>query len=275
MKPTQTFPLLRLPREIRDEIYKSCLYSKEPGILFVCVGITSLTWTTPISLYGNRKQGFQAYDIQLNANLLRCNRQVYHEAIWILYSQTFVFSNPRTARNFLSQIGPKNSSYLKRIFIALTDYEDPLGAANLHLSGLLKYARNLQMLTLQVDNCYLRDTFEKDELALARKVYILLKGWLNTVAKTDDDPFEALKHFRLIGNTEHSARHFVVQWPGIGYKDLAAPGLGYGHCSDDSAYNAICNFFDELGYWRLQDHWKGQKRGRYFPDRVNSTMNTD
>lgn len=96
------FPILRLPREIRDEIYT---YS-----LRAAISVETLQWPfipTADSPYKSPTPG-----------LLRANKQIYHEAIEILYSKNiFKFQNPGHLFAFEEQIGSENRKRVREICI--------------------------------------------------------------------------------------------------------------------------------------------------------------
>ena len=97
------FPILRLPREIRDKIYK---YSLSPIIEF---DITHIQWGLPV-----KDNPFKCP----TPGLLRTSKQIYHEAVEVLYSKNiFTFDVPSALIAFQSQIGPENCKRVRQICI--------------------------------------------------------------------------------------------------------------------------------------------------------------
>jgi hypothetical protein len=96
------FPFLRLPRELRDEIYT---YS-----LRAAVSVE----TIPRFLIPIKNNFFKPP----TAGLLRANKQIYHEAIEILYSKNiFKFQEPGHLFAFEEQIGFENRKRVREICI--------------------------------------------------------------------------------------------------------------------------------------------------------------
>lgn len=99
----QPSPFLRLPRELRDEIYRYSL-CQEP-----LIEITR--WTLV-----DRDPSFKCP----SPGLLRTSRQIYHESIEILYSKnTFAFEKPSHFFVFAEEIGPENRERVKKICIRI------------------------------------------------------------------------------------------------------------------------------------------------------------
>jgi hypothetical protein len=98
------FPILRLPREIRDEIYTYSLRAA-------------------ISVETTRQRAFIPTTDNLfkppTPGLLRANKQIYHEAVEILYSKNiFKFQEPGHLFAFQEQIGAENRKRVKEICIS-------------------------------------------------------------------------------------------------------------------------------------------------------------
>ena len=88
--PSQPFPFLKLPREIRDSIYHyAFLYDwAGPGVIpnrcyFDCRGEPSRLFDDPLKYWGSER----------STRLFRVNQQVSHEALELFYS-TFSFHCP-------------------------------------------------------------------------------------------------------------------------------------------------------------------------------------
>lgn len=94
------FPFLGLPREIRDEIYRYSLCS------------TNLVNTMSLYMLFFKDNPYKPP----TPGLLYTNKQIYHEAIDILYSKNiFRFGAPRVLFDFEQQIGPENCRRVKQI----------------------------------------------------------------------------------------------------------------------------------------------------------------
>ncbi|KAH8711862.1 hypothetical protein GQ44DRAFT_433242 [Phaeosphaeriaceae sp. PMI808] len=97
------FPILRLPREIRDEIYSYSLIAK--------ISVRTKPLLFPAD---NRDNPF----VPLTPGLLLANKQIYQETIEMLYSQNiFFFEAPSDLFTFEEQIGPENCRRIKQICI--------------------------------------------------------------------------------------------------------------------------------------------------------------
>lgn len=97
------FPILRLPREIRDEIYT---YS-----LRAAIGVET---TSRLAIFVTADNPFKPP----TSGLLRANKQIYHEAIDILYSKNiFKFQEPGHLFAFEEQIGFENRKRVREICI--------------------------------------------------------------------------------------------------------------------------------------------------------------
>jgi hypothetical protein len=96
------FPILRLPREIRDEIYTYSLRA------------ASWVETTPRMLLAAADYAFKPP----TSGILRTNKQIYHEAIEILYSKNiFKFHEPEHLFAFEDQIGSENCMRVREMSI--------------------------------------------------------------------------------------------------------------------------------------------------------------
>jgi hypothetical protein len=88
---------LSLPSELRNNIYELCLLRKE----------ALRPWT-----------GFNQH--QVTAGLLRANKVVHHEVIWLFYARNrFDFTECTSERvtSFLKQIGGKNASRIAHVYV--------------------------------------------------------------------------------------------------------------------------------------------------------------
>ena len=96
------FPIMRLPREIRDEIYTYSLRAASSVI-------TTSQWFNPTI-----DNPFKPP----TPGLLRANKQIHHEAIAILYLKNFFkFKNPGHLFAFEEQIGSESRKRVKEICI--------------------------------------------------------------------------------------------------------------------------------------------------------------
>jgi hypothetical protein len=100
---TTTLTLLDLPVEIRLEIYDLLLVSPLDRDQKTSWAIT------------------KAYKkITVQVNVLRTCKQVYYEAVSILYSRNlFRIASPKESLEFISQIGPANAKNIRSMFIAV------------------------------------------------------------------------------------------------------------------------------------------------------------
>jgi hypothetical protein len=97
------FPILRLPREIRDEIYT---YALRAAISVDVISALNCTHTTENP---NKPPA---------PGLLRVNKQIYQETIGILYSKNMLnFEFPGQLLDFEQQIGSRNRERVRNICI--------------------------------------------------------------------------------------------------------------------------------------------------------------
>lgn len=98
------FPILRLPRELRDQIYCYSLCAVREVDLRPPYPPWSLVQDNPFK--------------DLSPGLLRTSKQIYHEANDILYARNiFKFKMPRILFSFATQIGAENCKRVRQICI--------------------------------------------------------------------------------------------------------------------------------------------------------------
>ena len=96
------FPILRLPREIRDQIYTYSLCAPISAKTVSSLPLSTIPQDNPFK--------------PPTPGLLRVNKQIYYEAIDILYSKnTFQFEEPEHLFAFEEQIGSENRKRVKTI----------------------------------------------------------------------------------------------------------------------------------------------------------------
>jgi hypothetical protein len=108
------FPILRLPREIRDEI---CIHALCATNMVIAMPILNCTHTTVNP------------DKPPAPGLLYVNKQIYHETIGILYSKNiFRFEEPRELFDFEEQIGATNRERVRNmcIWVGFTREDKPV-----------------------------------------------------------------------------------------------------------------------------------------------------
>jgi hypothetical protein len=109
LPPPEPFPLLRLPREIRDQIYLSTLLA--PG-------------QTPISRARSRPFFKDYPTLPLNSLLVLANRQVHSEGSLVLYGENvFEFGSTDWFYAWFRAIGATHQPLVRRLLI----YSDALG----------------------------------------------------------------------------------------------------------------------------------------------------
>ncbi|KAF2664267.1 hypothetical protein BT63DRAFT_444039 [Microthyrium microscopicum] len=124
-----TFPFMKLPGEIRNEIYKLCLLinrnksikfkdptSDSPGKVEVQVKKKRqqrrFRWAATSTADQDKWRPFVPHMI---TNVLLISKQVHAEAAPFLYTNTFNFPSQRASNAFLVTIGPTNCKLLRRI----------------------------------------------------------------------------------------------------------------------------------------------------------------
>lgn len=106
------FPFLSLPFEIRLEIYRLCLTNKSP--LFIISSIPKPDNSRPVQWSGRSEDdGIQ------NVNLLRINKNIYREALPVLYSlNTFHFNRWVQFCDFTDHINRSSIPLIRKVEIA-------------------------------------------------------------------------------------------------------------------------------------------------------------
>ncbi|KAK0639464.1 hypothetical protein B0T16DRAFT_244710 [Cercophora newfieldiana] len=121
--------LFGLPVEIRLVIYSELLVCPAPLIL------TTSNYPSPEHLWVEGT-------IDLYPAILRTNKQIYNEAVSLLYSdncfqfpkedkETIGFATGTTLTLFLAKIGPR-ASLLRHVCVSISNYSTSLGSAQLH-----------------------------------------------------------------------------------------------------------------------------------------------
>jgi hypothetical protein len=90
-----------LPAELRNRIYDLALNSSKRIVL-----TSGVRKTNPRHLaYRVRSKKLKEDKELLTPSILRVNRQIYHEALPVLYNQSLEFQDPKALFYFLSQVG--------------------------------------------------------------------------------------------------------------------------------------------------------------------------
>jgi hypothetical protein len=158
------FPLLSLPAEIREEIYRNCLAVPEglslvsgwrrqrrtiqPG--FVDPSREANDWQEVQRLQEERKG--RRPDSPLAPALLAVNKQVRDEAIGFLYGQPMIFQNSSGLYTFLANIKTKNRALVRDVTIREWSYGR--GTFKAHVGAaftLLADCTNLRRLSIDCD----------------------------------------------------------------------------------------------------------------------------
>lgn len=106
------FPFLRLPRELRDQIYAYSLCAAEPVVSILELNRCFESRVEPYCPYRPPTPG-----------LLRANKQIYHETVGMLYSKNvFKFWEPGELVRFAKQIGIENRTRVRQIWIPLEPF---------------------------------------------------------------------------------------------------------------------------------------------------------
>ncbi|KAG9235833.1 hypothetical protein BJ875DRAFT_256313 [Amylocarpus encephaloides] len=97
----EPFPFLRLPREIRDQIYTYSLVL--PGRTSAC------------------RRVWRWHSMSLAPGVARVNKQIHLEASRVLYGESiFVFMSPKQLRTFQNEISAENCAKVRSISIDIT-----------------------------------------------------------------------------------------------------------------------------------------------------------
>lgn len=114
-------PLLRIPSEIRREIFRKILPSSTKRFL-----LYTDCDTTVVSKKSNRK--CRPHPDKLTLDILRTNRLIYHECLSILYSENlfhFYAFNYLPVLDFIRHLSPEAKSLVRKVRLTpLTDNQD-------------------------------------------------------------------------------------------------------------------------------------------------------
>lgn len=240
------FTILRLPREIRDEIYAYCLCA-------------------PISVQTRPQRPF-FLTVQDNpfkpptSGLLCTNKQIYHEAIGILYSKNiFRFQEPEHLYAFEKQIGLENCKRVREIciwtrlpwgdeaildpeYLPRSEYESVPShwIAALAASGLEKIVHLGIEAEMLFSNPY-------GLLSMPKDLQEFIKGFLGRVAE-DEVPRLSLRGFREQEREKFPKRWEVVMDQWDSYKDeLRGLQLELEEYSDTQWTSNLGRFEEEEG----------------------------
>jgi hypothetical protein len=112
------FPFMKLPGELRNKVYKHCLVLRRPFDLWPMIPLDAAPETEHVTLVDKDLR-------HINTALLRVSRQVYQEAVGLLYGcNRFRFSDRggwTVLESFLSSIG-RNYQHLTSISVQYPDW---------------------------------------------------------------------------------------------------------------------------------------------------------
>jgi hypothetical protein len=89
--------------------------------------------------------------VYLSSKVLRISKTMYKEAVGMLYSQPFVFTDTYALHDFLVQIGPKHRAMLRDVEVCEWGSSGAHGAMNYPAMASLIDAVNLKRLKLNVN----------------------------------------------------------------------------------------------------------------------------
>lgn len=114
---TTIFPLMQLPGELRNNIYKSCLVARRPIDFWPMIAEDAPSGTTRASILQENLK-------HINVNLLRVSRQVHKETVGILYGcNRFRFSDVgawTVLEGFLTHLN-RNCRHITNISVSCAD----------------------------------------------------------------------------------------------------------------------------------------------------------
>lgn len=201
----ESFPILRLPRELRDEIYRFCLCAAR------AVEVPP-TWTPCII-------PDDGLVMPTTPALLRTNKQIYHEAREILYSENiFRFTRPKHLVHFWNQIGSANRKQVRQIFIqssiprkgeVISDPKDPPSTENngypSHWGAALALCDFENIVHLSVDTDP-RNVWSEIPFGVAKDLQKLIEKVLERV------PENEVPRLSLTGYDEKEREKFPRNW---------------------------------------------------------------
>lgn len=118
------FPLMELPREIRDIIYFWAFYEIWPPILGLAARL----------LASDPESNVSHLRVHINVAFTMMNRQTRAESMPALMSRPYAFWKPHDLWSFLESVGPSNCAFLKNII--LENWDD--GLAERHTTAALR-----------------------------------------------------------------------------------------------------------------------------------------
>ncbi|PGH16929.1 hypothetical protein AJ80_04997 [Polytolypa hystricis UAMH7299] len=103
-----TFPFLRLPRELRDRVYKELLTRPDHDELWIRFSPRNEVWWDATRYCRCRGKREQLWATLLSLEILQTNKQVYAEAMRVLYGRNKVWIDAPPSRviEFLTRLSP-------------------------------------------------------------------------------------------------------------------------------------------------------------------------
>jgi hypothetical protein len=123
--PSGPFPFLRLPRELRDRVYRDLLTRDEHREIWIRYSVHRELWwdATPYCKCHGRG-GYNPAAEKLTLGLLKFNKQIYAEALETLYGRNriWVDATPRKSLEFLSRLPPTARYRIQYLKLWLDSY---------------------------------------------------------------------------------------------------------------------------------------------------------
>lgn len=123
--PSEPFPFLHLPRELRDRIYHDLLTRYEHREIWIRYSVHRETWwDATFHCKCNGRKGFNDIAERLTLGLLKVNKQVHMEAVQTLYGRNKIWIDapPNKTLKFLSRLPPVVREKIRYLKLWLDSY---------------------------------------------------------------------------------------------------------------------------------------------------------
>jgi hypothetical protein len=184
---------MKLPGELRNQIYKICLESPEGVKLYGTIrGFRRVVqrWRPSYGKSGkDNKKDFLATSTPLLVWVLRVSKTIHEEAGTILYGQHLYLEDFKAARNFMCQIGPRHHRFLRELEIF------DCCAPSFTTMAILSQAACIR--SLEIDG-HLSKIFElHGPVGAAKEIYRDYYVWFEAIGNARGDRFAGMDIINL------------------------------------------------------------------------------
>ncbi|KAF2140283.1 uncharacterized protein K452DRAFT_299647 [Aplosporella prunicola CBS 121167] len=173
---SQGFPLLELPPELRNIIYKMVLHTERVNVSMLKPANVHRIHVKPST--------------RLNPNLLLVNKQIHSEAGSFLYSNDFWFDETRSLVVFLFQLKPGTRSWITSISIHKFKTNNFTKVNNYNAFCLL--AESMKLRHLNIPNAFSDETGAISQTKVNTDIFRDASSWIKSVGNLHGNKYAAL-----------------------------------------------------------------------------------